>query len=156
MCKSKPCSTPFSQDHYEGVRLQCREPSRDELDIVLLGQISALLSNDQDTNAPNPLPRQRSSMAFYHGGQICRKIFQKIHGKSKGSTTLSHTYMLTSSYTHRHTYVYTVYTNVHAHAHVHTHMHTHTRTCTHIPIPSNPLACTCRCAHTHTALGLGM
>lgn len=63
------------------MRMQCRELSRDELDLVLLGQIAALLANNSDTIAPKPLPRQRSSMAFYHGGvQICRKTFQKLHG----------------------------------------------------------------------------
>ena len=56
----------FSRDHYEGVRMQCRELSREELDLVL-GQISALLSNNQDTNALKSLPQQHSSMAFYHG-----------------------------------------------------------------------------------------
>lgn len=63
------------------MRIQCKELSREELNLVLLGQISALLSHNQDTNARNPLPRQRSSMEFYHGGiRICRKTFQKLHG----------------------------------------------------------------------------
>ena len=78
--KGKPCSSLFSRDHYDGMRMQCSELSRDELDLVL-GQIAALLANNSDTIAPKPLPRQRSSMAFYHGGvQICRKTFQKLHG----------------------------------------------------------------------------
>ena len=65
----------FSRDHYDGMRMQCRELSRDELDLVLLGQIAPLLANNSDTIAPKPLPRQCSSMAFYHGGvQICRNF----------------------------------------------------------------------------------
>ena len=67
------------------VRMQCAELSRNELDLVLLGQISALLSNNTDTNAHRPsTPRQRSTMAFYHGGvRICRVTFQKLHGIGK-------------------------------------------------------------------------
>ena len=79
--KGKPCYSLFSRDHYESMRMQCRELSRDELDLVILGQIAALLAHTSNTIAPKPLPRQRSSMAFYHGGvQICRKTFQKLHG----------------------------------------------------------------------------
>ena len=54
---------------------------RNALDLVLLGQISALLSSDQDTNAKKPLPHKHSNMAFYHGeARICRITFQKLHG----------------------------------------------------------------------------
>ena len=62
--------------------MQCAELSRIELDLVLLGQISALLSNSKDTNAHRPATSHlRSSMAFYHAGvRICRVTFQKLHG----------------------------------------------------------------------------
>ena len=81
MNKGKPCYTLFSRDCYETVRMQCKELSRNELDMVILGQISALLSNNESTSALKPLPRQRSNMAFHHGGvQICRTTFQKLHG----------------------------------------------------------------------------
>ena len=64
------------------VRMQCAELSRSELDLVLLGQISALLSNSKETNAHRPATScLRSSMAFYHAGvRICRVTFQKLHG----------------------------------------------------------------------------
>ena len=86
----KSCYTAFSREHYEGVRMQCAELNRSELDLVLLGQISALLTNKKDTNAHRPsTPRQRSSMAFYHAGvRICRVTFQKLHGI--GSNYLIH------------------------------------------------------------------
>ena len=58
--------------------------TRDELDLVLLGQIMALLSNDKETGARSskaPTPRQRSAMLFHHGGwSICGKTFKKLHG----------------------------------------------------------------------------
>ena len=75
--KDKPCYSLFS---HESMRMQRRELSRDELDLVVFGQIAALLTHTSDTIAPKPLPRQCSSMAYYHGVQICRKTFQKLHG----------------------------------------------------------------------------
>ena len=82
--EGKPCYTLFSRDHYDSVRIQCRELSRDELDLVILGQISALLSSNESTSARKPLPRQRSNMAFYHrGARICRTTFQRLHGIGK-------------------------------------------------------------------------
>ncbi|MCG8626936.1 MAG: hypothetical protein MJE68_33670, partial [Proteobacteria bacterium] len=68
--KGKPCSSLFSRDHYDSMRMQCRELSRDELDLVLLGQIAALLANNSDTIAPNFLPRQCFSMAFLNHAQL--------------------------------------------------------------------------------------
>ena len=57
---------------------------RARLDLVLLGQIMALLSNDTETGARSkkaPTTRQRSAMLFHHGGwRICSKTFQKLHG----------------------------------------------------------------------------
>ena len=62
--------------------MQCAELSRKELDLVVLGQISSLLSNNTSTKSHRPTTsRQRSSMAFYHRGvRVCRKTFQKLHG----------------------------------------------------------------------------
>ena len=74
--------TQLSPSSIMSVRMQCAELSRSELDLVLLGQISALLSNSKETNAHRPATsRLRSSMAFYHAGvRICRVTFQKLHG----------------------------------------------------------------------------
>ena len=143
----KPCYTLFSRDHYEGLRMQCKELSWDELDLVLLRQISVLLSHDQDTNARKPLPRQRSSMAFYHGGvRICRKTFQKLHGIGIGSNTVEYT----------HTHTRTMY--AHTHIHIRTHMHIHVRiqcirthTHAHVRIHIHTHTCTYyTCIHIHT------
>ena len=67
------------------MRAQCAELTRDELDLVILGQISALLSNNDTINGHRPsAPRQRSAMAFYHCGiKVCRVTFQKLHGIGK-------------------------------------------------------------------------
>ena len=63
----------------ESVRMQYSELTRNELDVVLLGHISALLSSNPDTAANNQ--RKRSNMAFYHGAAwICRITFKSCMG----------------------------------------------------------------------------
>ena len=81
----KPCSTLFSKEHYQDIRWHCVELTRDELDLVLMGQIMATLSNDtltQGAKFRHSAPQRKiSSMAFFHGGhQICGKTFRKLHG----------------------------------------------------------------------------
>ena len=99
--QGKPCYTLFSRDHYESVQMQCSELTRNELDLVLLGQ--ALLSSDPDTAASNQ--RKRSNMAFYHGGaRICRITFQKLHGI--GTMISEHAHVLTCTHAHMHTQSY--------------------------------------------------
>ena len=81
--------------------MQCSELTRNELDLVLLGQISALLSSDPDTAANNQ--RKRSNMAFYHGGaRICRITFQKLHGI--GTMISEHAHVLTCTHIHTQSY----------------------------------------------------
>jgi len=80
-----PCSRLFTQEQYEHVRLDCRDLSRKELDLVVLGQIMAGLSNDPETSdlryRHGEKARERSSMAFYHHGhRICGTTFRMLHG----------------------------------------------------------------------------
>ena len=77
-----PCYLFFSREHFETMRMQYVELLRRELNLVILGQISALLSNYPNTKSNRQAtPRQRSSMAFYHCGvRVCRITFQKLHG----------------------------------------------------------------------------
>ena len=94
--------------------------SRDELDLVLIGQISALLSNNQATNSKKA--RQRSNMAFYHGGvRICRTTFQKLHG-----TGIRMNYVHSLAHTHLLKFAHTATPHTHTHTGIHTqHIHPH-------------------------------
>ena len=103
--------------------MQCSELTRNELDLVLLGQISALLSSDPDTAANNQ--RKRSNMAFYHGVRICRITFQKLHGIG---TMISEHATRTHMHTHTHAHDHTIPISF-----IYTHMHAHTYTI--IPYP---------------------
>ena len=63
--------------------MQCAELSRNELDLVILGQISALLPSSSQMNAHRS-STQRHRMAFYHHGvPVCRETFLKLHGIGK-------------------------------------------------------------------------
>ena len=87
--RGQPCFTAFSRQHYETSRMQCAELSRDELDLVILGQLAALLVNTDNTTAGSGR-RQRSVTTFHHGGvHICRETFLKLHGI--GKTLILHT-----------------------------------------------------------------
>ena len=55
-----PCSPEITN---ESVRMYCSELMRNELDLVLLGQISTLLSSDPDTAVNNQ--RKCSNMAWH-------------------------------------------------------------------------------------------
>ena len=83
-----PCCRLFSASHYQEVRDQCRELSRSELDLVVMGQLLALTNSGDMTQAKKHIPkeRQRSFTYFKHGGHtICIKTFCFLHtiGQSK-------------------------------------------------------------------------
>lgn len=80
--QGKPCFQSFPREHYESLRMQCAELTRNDLDLILFGQLSALLSTTASTQSHRPATsRQRSSMTFYHRGiRVCRKTFLILHG----------------------------------------------------------------------------
>ena len=78
----KPCCTIFSVDHYQRVRDDCRQLSRSELYLVVMGQLLALTQSDETTQVKyhSPKDRKRSFTCFKHGGHnICIKTFCFLH-----------------------------------------------------------------------------
>ena len=76
----QPCSTLFDKAHYEQIRLSCEDLSRSELDLVLLGQIMAGVTDTPQTRRHGSHQRKLSSMAFFHHGhRICGKTFRMLH-----------------------------------------------------------------------------
>ncbi len=68
-----PCSQIITIDHYRSVHLQMSELTRDELDLVILGQTMA--GSFMSTTAFNK-DRQKSYTHFYHeGARISLKTF---------------------------------------------------------------------------------
>ena len=73
-----PCCKLFSVSHYQEVRDQCRELTRSELDLVVMGQLLALTHSGHMTQAKKHIQKEhtRSFTYFKHGGHtICIKIF---------------------------------------------------------------------------------
>ena len=82
------CCKLFPANHYREVRDQCRELTRSELDLVVMGQLLALSHSGDMTQAKKhkPKERKRSFTYFSHGGHtICIKTFCFLHtiGQSK-------------------------------------------------------------------------
>ncbi len=81
------CHKFFDAEHYRDVRDQCSTLTREELDLVLLGQIMANIHvcdvvGPQSKHAPSP--RQRARLDFrHHGRKICKITHLVLHGVGK-------------------------------------------------------------------------
>ena len=83
LLKGSPCCEQFSNEYIMSVQSQCLSLSRDELDLVILGQIMAI-SNFSSANAPAigypSKHRVNPHSKYSHGSQpICRQMFQFLH-----------------------------------------------------------------------------
>ena len=84
--KNTPCHKLFSATQYREMRDECRELSRDELDMVIMGQLCALTVRDGRTQRASD--RVRSSTQFRFGGhRICIKTFCFLHNIGEGKFT---------------------------------------------------------------------
>ena len=90
-CKCKlangnPCSQLFSASMYRSLRDECYALTRDELDLVVMGQLRTLVHNDkmtQKTKSRNA-ERVRLSMQFRFGGHcVCINTFFFAHNESQ-------------------------------------------------------------------------
>ena len=76
----RPCSGQFPIGHYIEFRGQCRELSRQELDMALLGQLNAFTFSGENAVRHPTLSRQHTYAVFWHCGQrVCRKTFLFLH-----------------------------------------------------------------------------
>ena len=79
------CSTTFTADCLESCRRECCELTRAELDMALLGQLSAFTNTStltvHSTKDRHPsTSRQKTYRLFWHGGRrVCRKMFLFLH-----------------------------------------------------------------------------
>ena len=95
---AKKCYKFFDTEHYQDIRDQCAELSKDELDLVLLGQIMANI-NIATVVGPQskhtPTGRKRPRLSYSHQGRsICKVTFLILHGVGKfphyQTTTIIH------------------------------------------------------------------
>ena len=84
-----PCSSIFTVESVADYRGQCSELSRVELDMAILGQLSAFTNTSTLTvhssrYRHSPANLQWTRMVFWHGGRrVCRKMFLFLHAISK-------------------------------------------------------------------------
>ncbi len=78
-----PCHKLFSATQYREMRDECRELSRDELYMVIMGQLCAMTVRNGRTQRASD--RVRSSTQFQFGGhRICIKTFCFLHNIGQG------------------------------------------------------------------------
>ena len=71
-------------------RDEANQLTRDELDMVVLGQIMAFTCMNEVVgpshhHAPTQRQRARANTFFYHGKKVCRNTFMALHGIGKVS-----------------------------------------------------------------------
>ncbi len=86
-CATK-CSVQFDRDFYLSKRDEASALTREQLDLVVLGQIQAFLSVDEvigPSHKHTPTQRRTTRVnTFYHlGEKICRGSFLTLHGIGK-------------------------------------------------------------------------
>ena len=84
------CSSTFHADSLEGYKRDCRELTRAELDMALLGQLAAFTNDNAVTvrsssrDSQPSVSRQKSYRLFWHAGhRVCRKTFLFLHAISE-------------------------------------------------------------------------
>ena len=82
---ARECYLQFDREHYCNKRDEANSLSREELDMVVLGQIMAFISMDNvvgpsHKHAPHQRQITRVKTFFHHGRKICRDTFLALHG----------------------------------------------------------------------------
>ena len=78
----QPCCQSFTASHYREYRNNCHEMTKDQLDMVIMGQMASLTLTSHHTRRHqySPQERQRETMTFFHQQQrICQMTFAFLH-----------------------------------------------------------------------------
>lgn len=84
-----PCCQRFPVSHYQEYRAQCLEMSKEQLDMVIIGQMEALTYSTNQcirsiTQRHSPQERQRQLVMFLHQHhRVCQKMFHFLHAVGK-------------------------------------------------------------------------
>ena len=80
----KPCSEQFSVDYIRETRLSFKDLTREQLDLILMGQLIATTNTSTITKERRHQPQMRkhgySTGHFHQGNAICVEMFRFIHG----------------------------------------------------------------------------
>ena len=82
MWEGRPCILQFESDEIVDARLSCLELTRSELDLVLLGKISAGAHFGETTLSskhPQTIRKKARTDLYHHAKRVCRDTFQHLH-----------------------------------------------------------------------------
>ena len=90
---AKSCLSQFTTEQIIDSRADCMELTREELDLVILGELHASI-NTSETRGPDSkhklAQRQRSSVAHTHRGKpVCAIVFRFLHAVGKTYTHIT-------------------------------------------------------------------
>ena len=80
-----PCSSAFSAPQLQAARDECHQLTRDQLDMVVMGQLRALCQSDsltQKTKAKNTARQCTNTQYRYGGHRVCQMTFLFLHAMS--------------------------------------------------------------------------
>lgn len=84
--RGNPCCTMFTREEYEATMDQCAQLTKEQLDLIVLGQIMANIRTDDVglRSRRSSSERQCANVPFYHHGvRVCRDTFLQLHGIGK-------------------------------------------------------------------------
>ena len=94
---SQPCCQSFPVTYYREHRNICIEMTRDQLDLVIMGQLSALTYTSTHSlrhSSPRDERRRTTTKFLHHQNSICQKTFTFLHAVgSKHYKALKHHYI---------------------------------------------------------------
>ncbi len=90
--EKRPCYLQFSSDHYSMNRLHCASLSKHDLDLLILGQLSALSSFELNSEYSLIAPERVHTSYCHHGKTICHTTFRFLHciGKTRLENLMLH------------------------------------------------------------------
>jgi hypothetical protein len=80
-----PCSSLLSAADLLAARDECRQLTREQMDMVVMGQLCALCHRDPQTQKSKTrnTDRKRTTTLFRYGGyRVCQKVFLFLHSLS--------------------------------------------------------------------------
>ena len=81
----RPCSSQFSTSMLQRARDECRQLTREQLDVVVMGQLRALCQTNpmtQKSKARNSERKRTSTPYRFKGHRVCRDTFVFLHTMS--------------------------------------------------------------------------
>ena len=81
---NKKCNSQFTTEYVTSARATCPELSHSELDMAILGQLSAFVNTSAEVSTASrhkeSEPKKSYTSFLHHGKPVCSRMFQFLHG----------------------------------------------------------------------------